>query len=149
MLKMKPQSNECRSHNSKEDRHAAAITGPMFAIALLSVAMVVGAEAKDCTVSSEFHLKQSQVFSGVLQDPYGAPLSGMELELLSGRKMLYHVRADNQGKYNFGEVRAGKYRLRVRHAGNPFCAPAVQCGDRGCSFDPKLLINPKNAIVIN
>src|SRR5579872_280909 len=118
-------------------------------VVLLGMILAVRSKARDCTVSKEFRLKRAQALAGVLQDPYGAPLSGMELELLSGTKIVHHARADNQGRYDFGDVPAGKYRIHIQYRGDPFCAPKAQCGAQGCSLQPKLMLNPKNVTRVN
>ncbi len=118
---------------------------------VMLLAMIVTAQpkTKDCTVSNEFQLNRTQALAGVLQDPYGATLSGMELELRSGTSVVRQLRTDNQGAYNFGQVPAGKYRIHIQYGGDPFCAPKVQCGNQGCSLQQKLTINPKNAVLVH
>ena len=92
------------------------------AVAML-VAMTVAAQARDCSISKEFQLVHPQALAGVVEDPAGTALSGLELELLSTKKLVRHLRTDNQGRYDFGEVPAGKYRIHVRNAGDVLCAP--------------------------
>jgi hypothetical protein len=115
--------------------------------ALLSTLMLLGMtiphRARDCTVSKEFEIKHSQALAGVLQDSAGASIPRLELELLSGTDTVRNIRTDNQGRYDFGEVPAGKYRIRVRHKGG-FCAPEVKCGTKGCSLKPELKIDSEN-----
>jgi len=119
---------------------------------IIGVAVLIGTfisgEATDCTVSKEFRIRKPQALSGVLQDPYGAPLSGMELDLLSGRKVIRRLSADNEGRYDFGQVSPGKYRIHLLYGNDPFCAPEVQCGSQGCTLQTKLAINPKNSTLV-
>jgi hypothetical protein len=116
---------------------------------LMLLGIVISTQAGDCTVSKEFQIKHSQTLAGVLQDPAGAPLPGIEIELLSGKNVIQHLRTNNQGAYDFGEVPAGKYRIRVQYGGSPFCAPKVQCGREGCSLKPRLRLNPKNTVTVS
>src|SRR5215471_12594122 len=88
--------------------------------------------AKDCTVSKEFQLLHSQQLSAVLEDQMGAAISGYDLELIAGKRVIMRVETGNGGKYSFGEVAAGRYRIRVRHDGDPFCAPQVKCDQTNC-----------------
>jgi hypothetical protein len=114
-------------------------------IALLGLIIIQGEalEAKDCTVSKEFHIQNAQVLTGVLQDVNDATLPAIKLELVSGTKIVHDLRTNDQGAYNFGEVPAGKYRIHVRSTGDAFCAPQIQCGAQGCSLQPRLALNPK------
>jgi len=117
--------------------------------AVISAALVVGlflgsASAKDCTVSNEFQLNHSQVLAGVLEDPIPATLPGFALELLAGEKVIGRVVTSRDGKYSFGEVAAGRYRIRIRQGGDPFCAPKVKCNQANCSIQPQVKLNPKN-----
>lgn len=84
--------------------------------------------------------------SGMAEDKSGAPLYGMEFELLSGKKVFRNVPTDNKGKYDFGEVPAGTYKLRVKHG--YFCSPQVHCGDQQCTIEQRLKINPKNTVTV-
>jgi hypothetical protein len=100
-------------------------------------------------VSKEFRLRHSQVLAGVLEDPAGYVLPGIELHLLSGHKIIQQLRTSNQGEYHFAEIPPGKYRLQVQHGGNSLCAPKVQCGTEGCTFKPRLTLNPKNMVRVD
>ncbi len=128
----------------RETRMRAALTIAIFLLGLSSVG-----EAKDCTVSAEFRLKQAQVFAGILKDPNDAVLSGIELDLLSGSRVVQHVRTTNEGSYDFGRVAAGKYRIHIKRADDPFCAPVVECGSKKCEIHPKLKLNPRKTIVVH
>lgn|SRR6266849_1314941 len=55
--------------------------------AVILVAVTVSAHARNCSTSKEFDLRHSQVLAGALEDPSGAVLSGIELELLSAKKV--------------------------------------------------------------
>jgi hypothetical protein len=107
---------------------------------LILLGMTISHRARDCTVSKEFEIKHSQLLSGVLQDPAGASIPRLMLWLLSGNDIVRSLRTDNHGAYDFGEVPTGKYRISVPH--NGFCAPEVKCGTKGCSFTPRLRIDP-------
>jgi hypothetical protein len=120
-----------------------------YAVMFVMMVSVFPAEAKDCSVSKEFQLRHPQELSGTLQDISGAPLPDLELQLLAGRRIIHDIRADNQGRYDFGRVAAGKYRVRIRYGGNPFCAPDVQCSEQGCTLGSRLEINPSEAILVN
>jgi len=92
----------------------------------------------DCSVSKEFQVAQPQVLSGALKDPSGAVISGLQIELLAGKKVFRKLRTSNQGTFDFEEIPSGRYRIRVRHRG--FCAPEVECGTGGCTVKPYLRI---------
>lgn len=103
--------------------------------------------AKDCSFSNEFRIETPQVLSGVLRDPQGLILPGIELELLSGGKRVQKLRTDNRGAFNFGQVSAGRYKIRIKASG-VFCAPKVLCGKQGCQVDSTVSINSKNAVTV-
>lgn len=84
------------------------------------------------------------MLEGVLGDPSSAPISGFTLELVVSRNIKSTVVTRNNGEYSFGEVPAGRYRIRVRHSGDPFCAPKVKCNEAGCSIQHEVQLNPKN-----
>jgi len=88
------------------------------------------------------------VLSGNFQDPSGAVLSGIEVQLLSGKKVIRDLRTDNLGRYDFGEVPSGMYSLRVQYSGKVFCAPKVRCEASKCSINPTLKLNPRNFVVV-
>lgn len=104
---------------------------------------VGGAWAKDCTLSNEFRLARPQVLAGVLEDPVLAPLPGIRLDLLDGGKIRATTVTNNRGEYSFGEVLAGRYRIRIRYSGDPFCAPKVKCIETNCSINSDVKLNPK------
>ena len=85
--------------------------------------------------------------SGTFLDQSGAVLSGLNLELKSGQNVFRNVRTDNLGQYDFGEIPAGEYKLRVKYADDAFCAPIVRCG-KECVVDPRLKVNPKHNVVV-
>jgi hypothetical protein len=114
------------------------------------LAVVTGvAQARDCSVSKEFQIRHPQVLAGVLEDPVGAVLSGIELELRSGKKVVRHLRTDNLGRYDFGEVTPGKYRIRVHYGDNALCAPKVRCGTDKCNLEPRVAVNPKGMVMVD
>jgi hypothetical protein len=107
------------------------------------------AYSKDCSVSRTFQITQLQALSGVLEDPAGATLSGIELELLSEKQVVRHTRTNNQGVYEFGEIPLGRYRIRLRSGENLFCAPEVQCRAGQCFLKPRLRLNQKNSVTMD
>jgi hypothetical protein len=111
--------------------------------------VTAAAQARDCSVSKEFQLSHPQFLAGVLEDPVGAVLPGIELELLSARKTVRHFRTDNQGRYDFGEVPAGKYKIHLQNSGGALCAPKIQCGAEGCRLKPRLTLNPKSMTTVD
>jgi hypothetical protein len=126
-----------------------SIRGISVCIAIfIGIIVVNPASARDCSVSKEFRLQKAQVIAGILEDPFGAVLSGFELQLLSGMKTVRQVTTSSQGGYDFGEVLAGKYRIHVRYGGNPFCAPKIQCGSLVCNVERRVTLNPKNAVLV-
>ncbi len=104
--------------------------------------------ARDCSTSKPFHLKRPQALSGILQDPVGAVLPQIELELLSGKNLFRHLRTDNLGKYDFGEVPAGEYRIHVQVGSNAFCAPKVRCRREECTVEQRLKVNSKDTVTV-
>jgi hypothetical protein len=122
--------------------------GATLRCAVMLVAVTISAQARDCSVSKEFRLRHPQALAGVFEDPAGAVMSGIELELLSGKIVIRHLRTDNQGKYDFGQIPSGKYRVHVQSGGNALCAPKVKCGTEGCTLKPKLTPNPKSAVTV-
>jgi Carboxypeptidase regulatory-like domain len=113
------------------------------------LAIAVFARAGDCSVSKEFRLVHAQVLRGVLQDPDGYPLPGLELELFSGKNIVQRLTTDNQGAYDSGELAAGKYRIHIGYGNETFCAPHVRCRTEGCSLQPKLKLNPKYFVTVD
>jgi len=106
------------------------------------------AHAKDCTMSREFQLKHALRLSGVLLDPNGISLPGIKVQLISKKGTIREAQADNQGRYDFGEVPKGKYRIQIQYADGLFCAPKPICGEQGCSFEPRVKLNPKNEVLV-
>ncbi len=119
-------------------------------IILFSVVLVESllAYAGDCSVSKKFRLNNPQVIAGVLQDPAGAVLQGVTIELRSGKTTFRRLKINEAGRYDFGEVPAGEYRVLVQHGDHDFCAPKVKCGREGCILEPRVGINPKNTVVV-
>jgi hypothetical protein len=108
----------------------------------------VSAYGKNCSWSQQFQVKRPQIIAGVLLDPNGAVLPGIGIQLWSGGKLVRELRTDSQGAYDMGEVAAGNYRIRIKSGNDSFCGPKVRCTSRGCTLDPKLKINPKNAVTV-
>jgi hypothetical protein len=107
----------------------------------------VAAQARDCSVSKVFELKHAQSLAGVLEDPIGAVVSGRSLELRSAGKVFRILRTDNQGRYNFGEVPAGKYQIHILE--KAFCAPEVKCGNDACSIKSRVKLNSKEMVRVD
>ena len=116
--------------------------------ALLLMQMANLAAAKDCSLSREFHIKKVQILKGILQDPAGAVMPQIELELLSAGKVVRHLRTDDQGAYDFGELTAGRYRIHIVSSDGVLCAPRVRCEKKGCVIDSKVSISSKAVILI-
>jgi hypothetical protein len=112
------------------------------------VMMTASVEARDCSKSKPFQLGKPQVLSGTLQDPSGAVLPGIEVQLLSGNKIARHLRTSNLGAYDFGEIPLGTYRIRADYPAKAFCAPEVRCVAGECSVDSTLKPNPKNMVMV-
>lgn len=106
------------------------------------------ARAADCSISKQFQLKHSQTISEVANDEAGAPLPGLDIQLTVGKNVFRQVRTENDGRYNFSEVPAGQYRIRVSHGNHDFCAPRVHCSKEECKFEARLKVNAKNKITV-
>jgi hypothetical protein len=119
-----------------------------IALAVFLVFVAVSAQARDCSISKEFEIKKPQSIAGSFEDPTGAVLSGIDVELLSGKKAIRKLRTDNLGKYDFGEVPTGRYRIRTGFDNHFFCAPKVVCGLEGCSLSTTLSPNPKGYVMV-
>jgi len=115
---------------------------------ILQIIVAIPLFGTDCSVSKPFHLSSAQALAGVLQDPNHIPLPGIQVELLSGTKVIQRLRTNNQGKYDFGKVHAGEYRIHVEYSGGAFCAPRVNCTRQQCIVDPVLKLNPKGTVKV-
>jgi hypothetical protein len=115
---------------------------------VLFVLFMAVANAKDCSTSKEFRLNHRQKLSGMLVDPDGAALPGIKVKLLSNEKIGQVATTNNQGAYDFGEVPAGKYRIRIQYSDHAFCAPQIECNAKHCQILPKLRINPKQTVTV-
>jgi hypothetical protein len=108
------------------------------------------ADARDCSISKEFQIKKAQALAGVLQDPSGAVLPGIDLQLLSGNRVVHHVTTTNEGAYDFGSIAPGKYRIRVASRGGTLCALKIRCTEKeGCVIESRLTISSKWAVKVN
>jgi hypothetical protein len=119
-----------------------------LAIAFVLWAFSTSAGANDCSISKEFTVHHSQKLSGLFTDTSSATLSGMGVQLLSGRKVIRDIRTNNRGVYDLGEVPAGRYRIRIEYADHAFCAPRIQCTSKECKIQAELAINPKNTVIV-
>jgi hypothetical protein len=70
----------------------------------------------------------------------------VELELLSGKSAFRHLRTNNLGKYDFGEVPAGEYRIQVRS--NTLCAPKVRCREEECTVEQRVKVSSKDTVTV-
>jgi hypothetical protein len=101
------------------------------------------------STSTQFHLSKPQKLSGTFLDPSGAVIPGIEVQLVSGKKVVRRVRTDNQGTWDFGEVFSGNYRMRVQSSPkDAFCAPEVRCTAQECTINTVLKPNPKNMVLV-
>jgi hypothetical protein len=92
--------------------------------------------------------QKAQILSGFLEDPAGATLPGIVVELLSGKRLVQSLRTNNRGAYDFGQIQPGKYRIRIRDR-DGFCAPKIRCAATGCIVNPRLRPNPKNMVMVD
>jgi hypothetical protein len=114
-------------------------------LAAILFCLATVAHASDCTTSKEFVLSKPQTMAGILVDPVGEPVFGWGLELLSRKGVVQKLTTDKRGAYDFGEIPAGKYRIRMTSYG--FCAPKVNCHDGHCAVEPKLRLKDKGVTV--
>jgi hypothetical protein len=117
----------------------------LLVVVLLLGGIASAVWAKDCKLSKEFSLNQSQTLSGVLDDPSGAQLSYIDLQLLVEKKVIKQTTTSADGTYSFGDVAPGRYRIRISATGNGqlFCAPKVNCVVTGCSIEPRVQLDGK------
>lgn len=115
-------------------------------LGLLGIASAI--LGRDCSFSRELKIDRPQSLVGVLQDPGGAVLPGLAIELLQGKTVVQRLRTNNLGEYDFGQIQPGKYRIHIRDEGHPFCAPKVTCGRNGCTLEPKLKLYSKRTVVV-
>jgi Carboxypeptidase regulatory-like domain len=117
----------------------------LMVVLLLDGLVTSAVWAKDCKLSKEFSLNQSQTLSSVLDDPSGAQLSYIDLQLLAEKKVIKQTTTSADGNYSFGDVAPGRYRIRIIATGNGqlFCAPKVTCGVTSCSIEPRVQLDPK------
>jgi hypothetical protein len=104
--------------------------------------------SRSCSTSREFDLPHPQTLSGTFVDPAGAVLGGIDIQVLSGKKTVQELRTSTSGTYDFGTVPAGRYRIRIKYAGDGFCAPQIECSTSGCIIKPTLTINPKTGMLV-
>ena len=121
----------------------------VWAIVLLELICVSSLWSMGCSVSKEFHIKHAQVLKGAFEDPNGLALPGINVQLISGTKVVRHLRTNNQGAYDFGVVNPGKYKIHVLYGDNALCAPEVQCTNKGCRVNSLLMINPENSVLVH
>ena len=114
-------------------------------ICIFAMTSIAGA---GCSTSKKFKLTHHQQLSGVFEDPAGAELSGLRVELVRSGSTVRTVTTDHVGRYDFGDTPAGGYRLRVIHGDEDFCAPKIHCRKEGCKIDTQLRVNAKHVIVV-
>jgi len=110
--------------------------------------MATQADGRTCSISKEFYVQQPQILSGMFKDPVQLALPGLEVELLSSSKVVQQLRTDHEGRYDFGTIAPGKYRIRIKHGNDDFCAPKIKCNKQSCNIGSVLPVNPKNEITI-
>lgn len=115
-------------------------------VALIALSLAQAAHARDCKLSKKFELKKPQRLAGVLKDSMDAPLTGFQLDLLKDGQTALTQTTDKDGAYDFGDVPAGKYKIRLSR-GLGFCAPSVKCTTDGCKIDPILKLGPQTTVV--
>src|SRR5207244_10637274 len=86
----------------------------------LLLTITVSALAMDCSVSKEFHVAQPQVLSGALKDPSGAVISGLQIELLAGRRC-----SGNSGRVIRERLTLRKYPQEDTESGSDIEASAL------------------------
>jgi Carboxypeptidase regulatory-like domain len=107
-----------------------------------------------CTRERLFHVQavspvEDTKARGKFRDPSGTAILGIEVHLLSGNDVVRHVRTDNLGAYDLGEVPWGTYKIRVQYAPkDAFCAPGIRCAAEQCTIDSTLKPNPKNMVYV-
>ena len=119
----------------------------LCSLVVFQLALVIAGSA-DCSTSKQFRIIQSQTISGKFVDQNQAPLSGISIELVSGKAVVKSLRTSSDGTYDFGLVSAGKYRLKVPYGSRVFCAPIIRCKDKKCTIDPVLKTNPAKEVTV-
>lgn len=104
--------------------------------------------AKDCSKSKEFTMNHGRRLSGVFLDPNGVELPGIGVQLLSGGRVFRDISTNSVGAYDFGDVPAGKYRIRVRWGQHSFCAPRILCNSNECRIEQRLKVDATNAVTV-
>lgn len=112
------------------------------------VVLMSSAIAKDCSKSKEFTMNHGQRLSGVFLDPNGVELPGIGVQLLSGGRVFRDISTNSVGAYDFGDVPAGKYRIRVRWGQHSFCAPRILCNSNECKIEQRLKVDVTNAVTV-
>ncbi len=103
--------------------------------------LAVCCAASDCSLSKEFRITRTQTLNGTLEDPFPLPIPGLQLELLNSGKVVRQTRTSDNGKFDFGELPTGKYKMRV--VSMQFCAPKIDCHSGLCLVVGRLRINEK------
>lgn len=109
---------------------------------MLAAAATIAA-AKNHPVSNTFAIDQPKTFAGTLTDQTGADIANESFELLDERnKVINAVVTGPDGKYDFGILQPGRYRVRLKNKGErgkldwEWCAPVVECSESSCRLLP-------------
>ena len=140
----------CLTHHRQNCRFPlqSASVKALSATLLIIGALLGPGWARDCTTSKEFALNHPQVLAGVLEDPIGAPIPGVGLEILANRKIVESTRTNRNGEYTFREVAPGHYRIHISYGGGGFCAPKVKCDEARCSIERKVQLDSKGSVTV-
>ncbi len=52
--------------------------------------------------------------TGIVYDPKGSPVSGVQVDLIDAKKLLRQTRTDREGRYEFREIPLGRVEVRAR-----------------------------------
>jgi hypothetical protein len=99
------------------------------------VSSSINALGEDCRIPRPFEVNNEQELSGRLYDIIGGGLGGVQLTLISDKKVVRYVRTDSSGRFDFGKLPNSKYQLRFRETDTTLCAPEVRCDKSSCTVD--------------
>src|SRR5206468_4460161 len=112
-------------------------TASLFPLALSS-------HASDCAMSKPFEVRQEQTLTGELRDLMGAVAPGMHNALISEKSKVKYVTTDDSGRYDFGTIAPGTYRIRMKDAGHGYCALEVNCESGSCKVGGRVTRNAQH-----
>lgn len=129
--------------DSRQVHNGMTLTAPVRVVAIVALVLLPSFSvfARDCTTSRSFKVLRPQKLAGLLQDPVGAALPGVETQLIINQTVFRSAKANASGHYDFGEIPAGEYKLRI-YGNSNFCAPRVSCKPDACRVE-RLRLNPK------